>query len=122
MELTKQITRHLRDLHFGGNWTWVNLKDTLADAIWQQATTQVCSFNSIAMLVYQMNYYLNAVLGVLESKQLTSRHEDSFKHPAISSQKDWNELMDKTWNDAEHFASVIEKLPEQKLWETFCEE
>jgi len=28
--LTKQLAKHFRDVHFGGNWTSVNLKDSLA--------------------------------------------------------------------------------------------
>ncbi|MEP7141624.1 MAG: hypothetical protein ABI707_02080 [Ferruginibacter sp.] len=41
MNLTGQIAKQLREIHFGINWTWSNLKDNLADVIWQQATTQV---------------------------------------------------------------------------------
>src|SRR3954467_8109926 len=122
MNLTAQIARHLKDVHFGGNWTWVNLKDTLADVSWQQAITQVYSLNTIASLVYHMNYYLNAVLGMLEKNELIAKHENSFKHSSIDSQKEWDALLEKTWRDAEHFASLIEQLPESKLWETFWEE
>lgn len=55
MNLMGQIAKHLKEVHFGVNWTWSNLKDNLADITWQQATTQVYSFNSIATLVYHMN-------------------------------------------------------------------
>lgn len=122
MQLTKQIAKQLRDVHFGGNWTWVNFKDTLADVTWQQATTQAHSFNTIATLVYHMNYYLNAVLDVVEGKPLTSKHEMSFTHSPILSQKDWDELLEKTWKDAETLASRIEQVAESRLWETFSEE
>ena len=33
MNLTQHSAKHLRDVHFGGNWTSVNLKDTLAGVI-----------------------------------------------------------------------------------------
>ena len=36
MNLTAQIAKHFNDVHFGGNWTSVNLKETLADVTWQQ--------------------------------------------------------------------------------------
>jgi hypothetical protein len=52
MNLTAQIAKHIRDVHFGGNWTCSNLKDNLADVTWQQATTKVRSFNTIVALVY----------------------------------------------------------------------
>jgi len=122
MNVTQQLAKHVRDVHFGVNWTWVNLKDTLADVTWQQAATQMDACNTIASLVYHMNYYLNAVFGVLQGKPLDSKHENSFRHPSIRSQKDWNNLLDKLWQDAEQFASLVEQLPEHKLWETFVEE
>ena len=81
MNLTTQIAKHFRDVHFGGNWTSVNLKDSLADVSWQQATTQVYSFNTIATLVYHANYYVSAVLKVLEGEQLNAKDKYSFELP-----------------------------------------
>lgn len=31
MNVTTQIAKHFREVHFGGNWTDVYLKETLAD-------------------------------------------------------------------------------------------
>lgn len=122
MSLTKQIAKHFRDLHFGGNWTWSNLKDNLADVTWEQATTQVYSFNTIAVLVYHTNYYVEAVIKVLEGGPLDSNDKYSFNVPPIHSQEDWQQLLDKTWTDAEKFAGLIEQLPEKKLWENIADE
>jgi hypothetical protein len=107
--------------YFGGNWTCSNLKDNLADVTWQQATTQVYSFNTIATLVYHMNYYVSAVLKVLQGEPLDAHDKYSFDNPPILSQEDWEKLLDKTWTDAENFASLIEQLPESKLWEDFSD-
>jgi len=121
MNLTKQIAKQLRDVHFGGNWTSVNLNDSLTDVTWQQATTKVYSFNTIAILVYHMNYYISAVLKVLQAGPLDAHDKYSFALPPIQSQEDWKKLLDKTWTDAENFASLIEQLPENKLWEDFSD-
>jgi uncharacterized damage-inducible protein DinB len=121
MNLTEQIAKHFREIHFGGNWTASNLKDNLADVTWQQATTQVYSFNTIATLVYHMNYYVSAVLKVLQGEPLDAKDKYSFDHPLIQSQEDWEKLLDKTWADSENFASLIEQLPESKLWEDFSD-
>ena len=67
MNVAAQIAKQFRDVHFGGNWTASNLKDNLAAVSWQQATAKVYSFNMIADLVYRMNYYVTAVLKVLQS-------------------------------------------------------
>ncbi len=121
MSLAKQIAKHLREVHFGGNWTSVNLKDTLSDVNWRQATSQVYSFNTIATLVYHINYYISAVSKVLEGKALNAKDAYSFEHAPITSQEDWEELLNKTWTDAENFASLIERLAEASLWENFID-
>jgi uncharacterized damage-inducible protein DinB len=122
MKSTDQLAKLLRDVHFGGNWTWVNLKDTLAGVDWQQATTKVHSFNTIATLVYHMNYYLNAVLTVLQGKPLTAKHDASFSHPEITTQAQWQALQQKTWADVEALANLVEQLPESTLPDVFVEE
>ena len=122
MNLTTQIAKHFRDLHFGGNWTSVNLKDSLADVSWQQATTQVYSFNTIATLVYHTNYYVSVVLKVLRGEPLRAKDKYSFEHPLILSQQDWDNLLNKTWTEAETFATLVEQLPENKLGEIFLDE
>ena len=119
MKLTEQIAKHLRDVHFGGNWTCSNLKEKLADVTWQQATTQVDSFHTIATLVFHMNYFVSATLKVLHGGPLDAKDKYSFDHPPVQSQEDWEKLLDKTWADAENLASLIEQLPESQLWETF---
>jgi hypothetical protein len=122
MNLTAQIAKHLRTVYFGGNWTSVNLKDALADVTWQQATTQVYSLNTIATLVYHTNYYISAVSKVLQGEPLNAKDKYSFDHPPIRSREDWKILLDKTWEDVENFASLIEQLPESRLEETFVDE
>ena len=122
MNLSQQTAKHFRDVHFGGNWTSVNLKDTLADVSWQQAITQVHSFNTIAVLVYHMNYYVGAVLKVLQGEPLTASDTFSFDLSPIHSEADWNNLLNKTWTDAENFASLLELLPESRFGEIFTDE
>jgi DinB superfamily len=122
MQLTTQIAKHLREIHFGGNWTSVNLKDTLAGVSWQQAIAPVSSFNTIATLVYHINYYISAVLKVLEGGPLNASDKYSFTHPPIQSQQDWEKLLEKTWADAEKFAHLIEQLPGHKLEENLADE
>jgi hypothetical protein len=122
MNLTAQIAKHFRDVYFGGNWTSVNLKETLADVTWEQATAKVYTFNTIGTLVYHMNYYVTVVSKVLQGEPLNAKDKYSFEHPPILSQDDWEKLLDKTWADAQKFALLIEQLPENKLEEIFFDE
>ena len=122
MNLTAQIAKHFRAVHFGGNWTSVNLKDQLTGLTWQQATTQVYSFNTIAKLVFHINYYVSAVTKVLEGGPLDAHDKYSFDFAPIQSEEDWQALVAKTFSDAEHFIGLIDQLPDSKLGEVFSEE
>jgi hypothetical protein len=122
MKIQEQIAKHLREFYSGGNWTDVNLKSTLKDVTWQQATTKVYSFNTIAVLMFHINYYISAVTKVLQGESLSASDKYCFDCPPILNQKDWEDLMDKSFADAENFAALIEQMPEPKLWETFTDE
>ncbi len=121
MNTTAQIAKHMNDVFFGGNWTTSNLKDNLKDVSWQQATTKVYTFNTIATLVYHISYYVEAVTKVLEGEPLNAKDEFSFSHPPIQSQEDWEQLLNKIWKDVERFVKLIEKLPDSILGENFTD-
>lgn len=122
MNTPQQIAKHLRDAHFGGNWTDVHLKKVLSDVSWEQATASVYSFNTIAVLVYHMNYYVSPVINVLRGEALRASDKSSFEMPPIRSAEDWDRLLEKTWADAEALAALIEELPERRLGEIFTDE
>ncbi|THF53125.1 DinB family protein [Flavobacterium supellecticarium] len=119
--LSKQIAKHFRDLHFGGNWTSVSLKEALEDINWEQATTKVYDLNTIAVLVYHVNYYVSAVLKVLEGEPLDASDKLSFNLPPISSEAEWEALKNKTFSEAEQFAARIEQLDDTRFFEEFIE-
>lgn len=119
MNVTKQIAKHLREVFLGGNWTVSDLKTHLADVTWQEATTKVYDCNTIVTLIYHTTYYSDVAMKVLNGEELNSKDEYSFNHPPVTSQRDWEQLLDKTWEDVEKFAAMIEQLPDDKMWETF---
>jgi hypothetical protein len=121
MNLSQQIAKHFREVFWGGNWTGVNLKDGLEGVSWQQAITRIHSFNTIAALVYHINYYIAAILPVLQGGSLNASDKYSFDLPPIQSEKEWEVLLNKFWADAENFATLVEQLPENKLWNDFSE-
>lgn len=119
MHTSAQIATHLRTVHFGGNWTDVCLKDKLTDVTWEQATRRVEGFHTIAELVFHTNYFVQATLKVLEGGPLDAKEAESFDHPPIASQHDWDNLLEQVWTDAEHLAAAIERLPDSRLGEPF---
>lgn len=121
MSLTTLIAKHIRDVHFGGNWTTSNLKDTLSDVDWLIATKKIEGFNTIAMLVFHCNYYVSAIIGALKSGELNAHDKFSYDVPEITKQIEWEELVQKTLRESEILADVVEKLPDSILTEDFVE-
>lgn len=121
MNLSSQIAKQFNEMYFGGNWTAVNLKQTLSDVSWRQAVLKLDSYNSIVSLVYHIGYYVTAVTKVLEGGPLDAHDKYSFNHPVVASEADWQNLLDKTWSDAKHFINLIEQLPANRLSENFSD-
>jgi hypothetical protein len=122
MNTSGLIAKQFRDFNYGGNYTGVNLKDTLKGISWEQATQKVESFNTIAALVFHINYYVSVVIKVLEGGPLVGSDKLSYDVPPINSREDWDSLLDNTWKDAERFASLVEQFPENKLEDAFANE
>lgn len=121
MNLSKEIAKHCRQVFFGGNWTDVNLKDTLAGITFEQAGLKYDSFNTIAALVFHINYFVEAVTGVLEGKPLTAHDKFSFDLQPLNSAADWESLKNKLFTNAESFASWVEKFPDAQLTDDFTD-
>lgn len=119
MTSAKQIAKHFREVYFGSNWTAVNLKDTLADVTWQQAITKVHNLNTIAALVFHINYYVTPVLKVLQGGSLNASDKFSFDLQPITTVDDWQKLVTKALTEAELFAAQVETLDDNKLFEDF---
>ncbi len=122
MTLNQQIAQHFRSVHSGGNWTAVNLKNMLADVSLQEATTPVKDLNTIAVLVFHINYYVSAVLKVLQGSPLQADDQFSFDLPHIATEQEWQALISKALSEAEEFATNIEQLPEERWMEVFTDE
>ncbi len=122
MQYTKQIAKHLNEVYNGGNWTWVNLHDTLKDVTWQQATAKVYDMNTIAVLTYHIGYYVAAILNVLRGNPLDSKDEYSFNHPPINSEADWQAMRNGIQDNWLALVAAIEQLPDEKLGEFFTQE
>lgn len=122
MKTTSQIAKHIRELHTGGNWTWSNLRDQLSDITWQQSITQVESLNTIATLAFHINYFVKVQINFLESGTIEGSDTESFEHPTISCQEDWDKLLSGILQDGETLAVMVEKLDDSLLEVSFGEE
>ena len=121
MTTAAQIAKHFKDVHFGGNWTCVNMKDTLENVDWQQATTTVYNLNTIAALVFHINYYVGAISSVMQGMPLEASDKFSFDVSQITSEAAWQDLVNKTYAEAEQLATLIENIADLKLSEAFTD-
>ena len=121
MALSREIARQVREMHFGNNWTGSSLKDILKDLDWKAASMPLDSFNSIALLIFHSNYYIDKTLYALRHGKLEAHDKFSFDLPPIQSEKEWQEFLSKIWKDAEEFAKYIENMPDEKLWDIMIE-
>jgi hypothetical protein len=119
VNLSQQIAKNLREVYFGDNWTGVNFTETLTDISWKQATIQVYDLNTIASLVFHVDYYVGNVLKVLQGKILNASDKLSFDLIPLKSEDDWKRLIAKFFQNAELFADKIEKLEPSRLFEDF---
>lgn len=117
MNLTFQFAQQFNQMHFGPSLVGTCLKDALEGVNWKQATKKTGDHNSIAQLVFHINYYISAILKVLKGGPLDAHDKFSYDLPPINSEEDWQKLLDKTWKEAEAVTGLLRKMPEKTLSE-----
>ncbi len=122
MNTVLRLAKRFREVLLDGLWIAnTNFKDQLKDVTWEQATAKVGSLNTIAMLTFHIDYYIAGLIRVFEGGDLDIRDQYSFDLPPIESQEQWEELLNKLWNDSEKFASLLEQMPDSKMDEVFVD-
>ena len=117
--ISTNIAKQFRDSYFGGNWTFVNLQDQLADLTWQEATTKISGLNSIAALVFHIGYYNRILIPVLEGGALVGKDSESWETPVIENEEAWRSLVEGVFADVDKMAILLEQYPDEKLWDVF---
>jgi hypothetical protein len=85
------------------------------------ATATIYGSNSIAMLTYHINYYLNGLLEAFSTGQLTIRDKFSFDLPDSGTEEEWQDLVLSLLQNARCFAHLVESLPEERFAEPFID-
>ncbi len=123
MEQTTLLANRFREVILNGKWIAnTNLQETIADVTWQQAITQIGSLNTIALLVFHLDYYIGGVLQVLEGGSLDIRDKYSFDMPPIDSQQKWEALKTQIMENTNQFAALVEQLEDKQLFMPFVDE
>ena len=122
MSRSKQLANRAREVLLNGHWIAnTNFKEQVIQLSWMQATRKIGELNTIAHLVFHINYYLGGILQVLNGGALEIRDKYSFDLPPIQSEEEWQQLVNTFLTNAENFAAKVEGLPEQQLDESFVD-
>lgn len=112
------IANRLEEVLLNGTWIAnTNYKAQIKNINWQQATQQVGTLNTIALLTHHVNYYLGGLLNVFNGGALEIRDQFSFDMPPIQSETDWKNLCHDFLTNAELFIQHVSKIEEEQ-WDT----
>ena len=124
MTLNEQIAKQLKDLFLSGQWigTNLNLKAQLDDVDIDMANTKFGSLNTIALLTFHLNYYLEGVMNVFKGGTLDIRDKYSYDMPPITSQHEWETMRENIYRNAEYLVYLVEQMPTSQLNDAFTDE
>lgn len=122
MNNAQQLAGRFREVILNGTFIAnTNYRHQLDCTDWQLATRQVAQLNTIAVLAQHIHYYIAGVLQVLRGGSLDIKDKYSFDFPPITSQQQWDDILERLWNDAEAFAELVEQLSPDQLDNPFTD-
>ncbi|MFY0673666.1 MAG: DUF1572 domain-containing protein [Bacteroidia bacterium] len=121
MNASKQLALHLKQVYFGGNWTWSNLKDNLKGVSLKQATAQINGLNTIAVLTFHIHYFVKVQLKLLKEGVLDGKDSESFEHPPFKTEEDWVKYKEEIFTEAEEYISILADFDESMLYNDLIE-
>lgn len=120
MNQGKQLAHRFEDALLSGKWvTNTNFKKILDDVSFKEATTPYKNLNSIALLTFHINYYIQGVLAVFKGDELTIRDAYSFDMLELTTDQDWADLRTALLKNAEEFSSHLSQLTDKEIEQDF---
>lgn len=116
------LAERLQEVFISGKWIAnTNYRDQIEKTDWSDAIIRVEGLNSIALLLYHINYYLGGITQVLDGGSLEIRDKYSFDMPEINSEEGWLELKSSFFQNVDKFIDGVKNLDEQRLNSPFVE-
>ena len=123
MVKNSEIASRLREVLLNGKWIAnTNFKEQILSVSWEQAIQKVGNLNTIALLTFHINYYLQGVLNVFNGGKLEIRDKYSFDLPQITSEAGWEKLVADFLNNSEKFADKVELMDDSTFNQPFVDE
>ncbi len=118
MKITALLAQHIIDVHEGGNWTEVDIAETVKDVTWQEATMHTkASPNTIASLLHHISFWNRVEVQRAHGIEPEINEANGYDHPPVHNEEDWQHLIADNTKSAHELADVIRTFEEAKLSE-----
>jgi hypothetical protein len=117
MRIVEAIAQHFYEVNYGNNWTDAAVKQVLEGVSYDQATRKVGNANTIALLLFHMNFYNMVVYDRLVGIKRNFEHEESLQQPTINNEEDWQQLQKTYFENADKIYQAILQFDESRLFE-----
>jgi uncharacterized damage-inducible protein DinB len=116
MARSKNLAKRVREVFLDGKWIAnTNFSDQLKSLTLQHALQKPGGANSIASLVFHVNYYLEGLIEAFDKGVLGISDKYSYDMPHIEEEREWEEMVNALLRNAELFARKVEALAEETL-------
>lgn len=122
MKNNQQLANRFREVLLNGTWVAnTNYKDQLENLPLQIAQIKMGDLNTIAILAQHIHYYIKGVSVVFKGGALEIKDAYSFDFSPMTYETEWKAFLATLFKDAEEFATLVEKLPENNLNDPFTD-
>lgn len=114
------IANRISEVFLSGRWIAnTNYKEQIECINWQQATQKYHQLNSIADLIYHVNYFLDELLRSMETGKVTGTLKHSFTIPPINAEEDWRQISGNLLTNAEKLMNIMLQMDVEVLDKPF---
>lgn|SRR5690606_24979146 len=122
MQTSQQLANRFREVLLNGTFIAnTNYKDQLENLPLEIALKKVDDLNTISILAQHIHYYIKGVSSVFKGGALGIKDAYSFDFSPMTSETEWKDFLKTFFKDAEAFATLVEKIPENKLNDAFTD-
>lgn len=122
MQRNTALADRIREVFLNGTWIAnTNFKQQLENTNWEVALRKLENVNSIAALVFHINYYLGGLIRAFESGKLDISDQYSYDLPPIKHQQDWEQLINRFLKNAGEFAQRVSQMDDALLDKPFID-
>jgi uncharacterized damage-inducible protein DinB len=123
MERTKILAKRIKEVLLDGHWIAnTNYKEQIENLTWIEARQKIGNLNTIAALIYHVNYYIHGLIKVFNGGELEISDKYSFDLAPIESETDWEKLRDEFLQNSQTFITEVTNMPDNELDEPFVNE